>query len=122
MVHRAPAYAHDRSGSPGVCGIQGGDPTGTGTGGESIYGPTFRDELHSNAQHSARGVLSMANSGKHTNASQFFVLFKSARHLDGKHTVFGRVVGGGPPVPELGGRELERLSLATTMPAQAGCV
>ena len=74
--------------------MQGGDPTGTGTGGESVYGPTFKDELQSNATHSARGVLSMANSGKNTNASQFFILFKSARHLDNKHTVFGRVVGG----------------------------
>lgn len=78
--------------------LQGGDPTGTGTGGESIYGPTFRDEFDQRAQHSTRGVLSMANSGPHTNGSQFFIMFKSARHLDHKHTVFGRVVGGEHPV------------------------
>ena len=59
-----------------------------------MYGPIFRDEFDQRAQHSARGVLSMANSGPHTNGSQFFILFKSARHLDHKHTVFGRVVGG----------------------------
>lgn len=76
-----------------IC-MQGGDPTGTGTGGESIYGPTFKDELDSRLTHTGRGILSMANSGPATNGSQFFILYKSARHLDYKHTVFGKVVGG----------------------------
>lgn len=74
--------------------IQGGDPTGTGKGGESIWGKHFKDELNSKLLHSGRGVVSMANSGPHTNGSQFFILYKSANHLNFKHTVFGGVVGG----------------------------
>lgn len=74
--------------------IQGGDPTGTGEGGESIWGKTFEDEFKPNLQHTGRGILSMANSGPNTNRSQFFITFRSCRHLDGKHTVFGKVVGG----------------------------
>ncbi|KAK4749439.1 hypothetical protein SAY87_026888 [Trapa incisa] len=74
--------------------IQGGDPTGTGRGGQSIWGKPFKDELNSKLLHSGRGVVSMANSGPHTNGSQFFILYKSAIHLNFKHTVFGGVVGG----------------------------
>lgn len=74
--------------------IQGGDPTGTGRGGESIWGKPFKDEVNSKLLHSGRGVVSMANSGPHTNGSQFFILYKSATHLNYKHTVFGGVVGG----------------------------
>ncbi|KAH7511212.1 hypothetical protein FEM48_Zijuj08G0129500 [Ziziphus jujuba var. spinosa] len=74
--------------------IQGGDPTGTGKGGESIWGKPFKDELNSKLVHSGRGIVSMANSGPHTNGSQFFILYKSANHLNFKHTVFGGVVGG----------------------------
>uniref|UniRef100_A9RWP7 Peptidylprolyl isomerase n=1 Tax=Physcomitrium patens TaxID=3218 RepID=A9RWP7_PHYPA len=74
--------------------IQGGDPTGTGRGGESIWGKPFKDELNSKVTHSERGILSMANSGPHSNGSQFFFLYKSAVHLNYKHTVFGRIVGG----------------------------
>ncbi|XP_015578514.1 peptidyl-prolyl cis-trans isomerase CYP65 isoform X2 [Ricinus communis] len=74
--------------------IQGGDPTGTGRGGESIWGKPFKDEPNSKLLHSGRGVVSMANSGPHTNGSQFFILYKSANHLNFKHTVFGGVVGG----------------------------
>ncbi|KAG6604128.1 Peptidyl-prolyl cis-trans isomerase CYP65, partial [Cucurbita argyrosperma subsp. sororia] len=74
--------------------IQGGDPTGTGRGGESIWGKPFNDELNSKLLHSGRGVVSMANSSPHTNGSQFFILYKSANHLNFKHTVFGGVVGG----------------------------
>lgn len=76
--------------------IQGGDPTGTGRGGESIWGKPFKDEVNSKLLHSGRGVVSMANSGPHTNGSQFFIMYKSAKHLNYKHTVFGMVVGGLP--------------------------
>ncbi|KAF7236168.1 hypothetical protein EG68_11749 [Paragonimus skrjabini miyazakii] len=74
--------------------IQGGDPSGTGFGGESIWGKPFADEFLPNLSHDARGVLSMANSGPNTNQSQFFITFRKCKHLDKKHTVFGKVVGG----------------------------
>lgn len=74
--------------------IQGGDPSGTGEGGKSAFGKPFADETNTPLKHDARGVLSMANRGKNTNTSQFFITYRRAPHLDGKHTVFGRVVGG----------------------------
>jgi peptidyl-prolyl cis-trans isomerase-like 2 len=74
--------------------IQGGDPTGTGRGGESIWGKTFGDEFDPHMLHDGRGILAMANKGKDTNLSQFFITYRAAKHLDRKHTVFGKVVGG----------------------------
>jgi peptidyl-prolyl cis-trans isomerase-like protein 2 len=74
--------------------IQGGDPTGTGKGGSSIWGKNFNDEFDGPLTHDSRGVMSMANKGKNTNSSQFFITYKPAKHLDRKHTIFGRVVGG----------------------------
>merc|ERR1712060_276407 len=71
---------------------QGGDITnGDGTGGWSIYGPTFADESMTRL-HARANLLSMANSGPNTNNSQFFILFKQAKHLDRKHVVFGEIV------------------------------
>ncbi|MCJ1283945.1 Peptidyl-prolyl cis-trans isomerase cyp8 [Xylographa opegraphella] len=74
--------------------IQGGDPTVTGKGGQSIWGKNFQDEFEGPATHDARGVVSMANKGKNTNSSQFFITYRPAKHLDRKHTIFGKVVGG----------------------------
>lgn len=73
--------------------IQGGDPQGTGMGGESIYGKEFEDEFSPNLKN-IRGSLSMANAGANTNGSQFFINQKDNNFLDNKHSVFGQVVTG----------------------------
>ncbi|KAK2407286.1 GDSL esterase/lipase [Trifolium repens] len=73
--------------------IQGGDPTGTGKGGTSIWGKK-NDEIRESLKHNARGILSMANSGPNTNGSQFFISYAKQTHLNGLFTVFGRVIHG----------------------------
>lgn len=93
--------------------IQGGDPTGTGRGGESIYGQKFEDELNRELKHTGAGILSMANSGPNTNGSQFFVTLAPTPWLDGKHTIFGRVSHGMEVVKRLGNIQTDKLDRPT---------
>ena len=74
--------------------IQGGDPTGTGMGGESIWGKPFKDEFAPNAVFDKAGILAMANSGPNTNGSQFFITTVPTYWLNGRHTIFGLVTQG----------------------------
>lgn len=94
--------------------IQGGDPTGTGKGGQSIWGKPFADEVRSTLKVSAelilpflcsceykfnaRGVVAMANAGPDTNKSQFFMTYAKQNHLDGKYTIIGKQVAAKRPI------------------------
>ncbi len=82
--------------------IQGGDPKGDGTGGESIWGKPFEDEVNKDVQFEKAGILAMANAGPNTNGSQFFVTLAPTPHLNMKHTIFGEVISGWETVQKIG--------------------
>jgi cyclophilin family peptidyl-prolyl cis-trans isomerase len=90
--------------------IQGGDPTGTGGGGKSIYGKEFEDELNPTAPSFktgyVRGTVAMANRGPNTNTSQFFIMLQDAPRLPKAYTIFGRVVSGLDVVDRIGALEI----------------
>jgi peptidylprolyl isomerase len=74
--------------------IQGGDPTGTGMGGQSIWGKPFEDEVRQDVQFDRPGILAMANAGPNTNGSQFFITTAVTPWLNMRHTIFGDVISG----------------------------
>ena len=74
--------------------IQGGDPTGTGMGGNSIYGKPFEDEFKPNVTFDKAGILAMANAGRNINGSQYYITTAITPWLNGRHTIFGEVIEG----------------------------
>lgn len=74
--------------------IQGGDPLGNGTGGKSVWGKPFADELLSSVKFDKKGILAMANAGPNTNGSQFFITTAPTPWLNMRHTIFGEVIQG----------------------------
>jgi peptidylprolyl isomerase len=87
--------------------IQGGDPTGTGRGGESIWGGKFEDEVTPNLTFDRQGLLAMANAGPNTNGSQFFITTLPTPWLNMKHTIFGEVISGYETVDALQNVDVE---------------
>lgn len=81
--------------------IQGGDPTGTGAGGESIWGTSFADECSASVKFDKPGLLAMANRGPNTNGSQFFITTAATPWLNMKHTIFGQVTAGNDIVKKM---------------------
>ncbi|MDP2913763.1 MAG: peptidylprolyl isomerase [Candidatus Omnitrophota bacterium] len=87
--------------------IQGGDPMGTGRGGQSIWGRPFEDETSPGIQFDNIGILAMANSGPNTNGSQFFITTVKTPWLNMRHTIFGKVVAGYDVVRKIEGAAVD---------------
>lgn len=83
--------------------VQGGDPTGSGMGGESLWGKPFKDECDPNVKFDQKGILAMANAGPGTNGSQFFLTTAKTPWLHMKHTIFGKVIDGYDVVEKIEG-------------------
>lgn len=94
--------------------IQGGDPKGTGTGGESIWGKPFEDEFSPSLKFDRPGLLAMANSGPHTNGSQFFITTVETPWLNNRHTIFGEVTKGYDVVERLERSATDRMDRPKT--------
>ncbi len=90
--------------------IQGGDPSGTGRGGQSVFGRSFEDEFKPNVVFDRAGLLAMANAGPNTNGSQFFITTVPTPHLNGRHTIFGEVVEGMNVVRKIENSEVDMRS------------
>ena len=82
--------------------IQTGDPTGTGRGGDSLWGEPFEDEVTPDVAFDRPGLLAMANAGPNTNSSQFFITMRPTPHLNMRHTIFGEVISGYNVVKRIG--------------------
>lgn len=82
--------------------IQGGDPNGNGTGGQSVWGDFFDDEFNESIKFDSAGVLAMANRGPNTNGSQFFITLAATPWLNYHHTIFGKVIAGMDVLKEIG--------------------
>jgi peptidylprolyl isomerase len=87
--------------------IQCGDPTGTGRGGQSVWGKTFEDEFSPKARFDRKGILAMANAGPKTNGSQFFITTAATSWLNDKHTIFGEVIAGYDVVQKIEGTKTD---------------
>ena len=95
--------------------IQGGDPTGTGRGGESFFGKPFEDEFSSSAKFDKPGLLAMANAGPHTNGSQFFITTIETPWLNQRHTIFGEVTKGYDVIEKIESCETDRMDKPKTV-------